>query len=177
MMDPAPLKELPFDPRKLPDPELELPDLDEAELGWRAWSVAYDLPRFGLPPKLYSATFKGYYWAPGRAAQAECKKGCLPDNLPGRSCNCGFYAAKSAKHLLALGYASRCHNIQGGKVGVIGEVAIWGKLIEGGQGWRSQYAYPTKLYIPFEASHLATPLAEAYGVDVALMNFIRKGGN
>lgn len=174
-MDEIEIAALPFDPRRLPDPELELPDLDEAEVGWRAWTVNYDLPRFGLPPKLHSATFKTHYWTPGRASMAACSRGCPPDDMPGRSCKCGFYAAKSVKHLLRLGYASRCHNINGGKVGVIGEVALWGKIVEGNQGYRAQYAYPTKLYLPFEANHLAKPLSEAYGVEVVPMNFIRKG--
>ncbi len=166
------IKELPYDPRKRPDSSLALPDLSEAVIGWRAWRVDVQLPRYGLPPKLYSASFD-YYWTPRRAAKAECDYGggCEGDELPGETCACGFYSAKSLKHLLSMGYAYYDAEYDG-KVCVVGKVACWGKVIEGGQGWRSSYAYPVALYVPFETAHLAKPLQEAYGAKTTLLNWM-----
>lgn len=165
------LRDLPFDPRKRPDPKLVLPDLKDAVIGWRVWRVKLEAPRYGLPPKLCSATFPDYYWTPRRAAIADCEyKDCQGDNLPGESCSCGFYSAKSLKHLLGMGY--HIYDAESGTVCVIGKVACWGKVIEGSQGWRSAKAYPVALFVPFEASHLAQPLAKAYGAKVSLMNFL-----
>lgn len=31
---------------------------------------------------------------------------------------------------------------------VLGRVALWGKVRQGPNGWRGQYAYPTHLYLP-----------------------------
>ncbi len=167
------LEGLPFDPRKVSDPELVLPDLTEAVEGWRTWSVKRDVPRFGLAPKLRSAT-NDYYWTPGRAAKAECNAGwsgqgpCVGDELPGENCSCGFYSAKSARHLLSMGYH---HEYRGSdEVSVIGKVACWGKVIEGTQGWRSTYAYPVQLYVPFHADQLAQPLRDGYGCKVAVLD-------
>jgi len=53
-------------------------------------------------------------------------------------------------------------------------VANWGKVVEGSQGWRSEYTYPLKLWLPFEAWYLAEALGNAYGVPVALKNTLAK---
>jgi hypothetical protein len=45
-------------------------------------------------------------------------------------------------------------------------------VIEGSQGWRAEYAYPTALYVPFETFSVAKPLQEAYGVPVKLLNLL-----
>ena len=164
------IRELPYDPRKRPDPNLALPDLKDAVIGWRAWQVKLELPRYGLSPRLESVS-STYYWTPRRASLAECEGGgCKGDELPGESCTCGFYSAKSLKHLLQMGYHR--YDLEGGYVCVVGKLACWGKVIEGSQGWRSSHAYPVQLYVPFEAAHLAKPIQEAYGSKVSLMNFM-----
>lgn len=99
--------------------------------------------------------------------------GCTPDEVPVTSCTCGFYSAKSAKHLLQLGYHR--YNVATGTVGIVGKVACWGRVIEGTQGWRSEFAYPVLLFVPYEAVHLIKPLRDAYGCKVAQLNFLKKG--
>lgn len=162
--------ELPYDPRKTPDPHLRVPDLTEAKEGWRAWNVDRELPAFGVAPKLYSATWGNYYWTPRRAALASCQYGCEKKEIPGESCSCGFYSAKDLEHLMRMGYPR--YDLEAPQVCVIGQIACWGKVIEGSQGWRSSKAYPIQLWVPFEAAHLAKPLREAYGCKVGLKNFI-----
>src|SRR5579875_108521 len=145
----------PFDPRKAPQRELRVPDLIEAVEGWRVWCVDYSLPLYGVPPKLQSVTHN-YYWAPRRAAAAECsvleaaaRFGVIDPDLahevPGERCTCGFYCAKTYEHLLSLRYVDWVDARGPEVVPVVGRVACWGKVIEGDQGWRSSMAYPHTL--------------------------------
>jgi hypothetical protein len=56
---------------------------------------------------------------------------------------------------------------------VLGQVANWGKVIEGTQGWRAELAYPVKLWVPFEAWKIAQALEAGYGVPVGLKNYLK----
>ena len=94
---------------------------------------------------MHSVTHSGYTWYPMQAAEAECGK----DHTPGDArCGCGFYSAKSLKHLIHLGYHSYGDYDQDRYTKVVGQVACWGQVTEGTQGWRSQYAYPVMLFVP-----------------------------
>lgn len=162
-----------FDPSKLVglnDQEFRAPDMIGCVEGWRAWSVDIELPKYGLPPKLESVTFS-YYWAPRVKARADCEK-CGAD-VPGEHCSCGFYSAKNLDHLRSMAYHS--YDPQRGTVSVVGRLACWGKVIEGTQGWRSEFAYPVELYVPFEAHKLAKPLSNGYGIPVKLLNLLNEG--
>jgi hypothetical protein len=58
-------------------------------------------------------------------------------------------------------------------VTIVGRLAMWGKVVEGSQGWRAEYAYPEMLYVPFEVARLiAMPAADTYGVPVTLLNVL-----
>lgn len=166
-----------------PDPDFEAPlldDLNDVKMpdvvgvveGWRTWKVA--APAYGMPPKLYSVTHGGYYWLPRQRAQAECPK-CERAGLtiPTQSCTCGFYTAATFEHLMSMPY--HFYNSEAGDYwSVVGVVANWGKVIPGTQGWRSQFAYPARLYVPFEAARLiAKPLKDTYGVPVKLLNTLK----
>jgi hypothetical protein len=158
------------DPSKLKglaDTEFRAPDLIGAVEGWRAWHVLREPPPYGTTPRLESVTWS-YYWAPRVKAAASCSKG--EDHVPGEHCTCGFYTAKTLAHLRDMGYHSYDEN--SGRVCVVGRIANWGKVIEGTQGWRSEFAYPVQLYVPFEAYRLAKPLSNAYGVPVKLLNLL-----
>lgn len=54
------------------------------------------------------------------------------EDIPGDRCSCGIYAYKAYEE------AKRAC----GGSGVLGEVYLWGKIIEGTDGYRAQYAYP-----------------------------------
>jgi hypothetical protein len=151
----------------LTDDDFRAPDVVGVAEGWRAWDVNREPPPYGTAPKMYSATHS-YYWAPRVKARAICLK--APDHVPGERCHCGFYSAKDLKHLRQMGYSLYDENSD--KVTIVGQLANWGKVIEGSQGWRSEYAYPMKLYIPFEAWRLARPLMRAYGVKAELLNLL-----
>lgn len=158
------------DPTKLTglnDDEFKAPDLVGTVEGWRAWRVDREPPAYGTAPKLHSATFS-YYWAPRVLARAECEK-CGPD-IPGETCTCGFYSAKSLDHLRSMGY--HAYDAESGHICVVGQLACWGKVIEGSQGWRAEKAYPVRLFVPFEGWRLGPALKKAYGVPVAMLNLL-----
>src|SRR5208283_2411839 len=90
-----------------------------------------------------------------------------PAQLPSFSCTCGVYAARTMDHLRQCGYR---------KLGVHGEVFLWGTVVEHERGWRAQFVYPKTLFlaantIPFSLSEINArlrTLAE-FGTDIFLM--------
>jgi hypothetical protein len=90
-----------------------------------------------------------------------------PAELPSFSCTCGVYAARTMEHLRQCGYR---------KLGVHGEVFLWGTVVEHERGWRAQFAYPKTLFlaaatIPFSLSEINArlrTLAE-FGTDIFLL--------
>jgi preprotein translocase subunit YajC len=87
--------------------------------------------------------------------------------LPSFGCTCGVYAARTMEHLRQCGYR---------KLGVHGEVYLWGTLVEHERGWRAQFAYPKVLFlaadtIPFSLSEINSRLKTLteFGTDVFLL--------
>ena len=164
---------LPIDPTAVvSDPNFQPVDPSRARIGWRAWRVDRELPKYGLPPKLYSASFP-YAWRPKQKAEADCPHCGQPDGVgvPGEDCSCGFYSAKSLKHLMHMGY--HLYQADSPSFTIVGQIGCWGKIVEGTQGWRSQYAYPIRLMIPYEAgADFGIRVRDAYGVKVRLLNFL-----
>jgi hypothetical protein len=143
--------------------------------GWRAWRV-HRTPDEDGQVLLRSATWD-YAWVPYEKARASCDR-CTSEDprsrecTPGEACSCGFYCARSLNHLRSMGYHT--YNADSdGDVTIVGRVANWGKVIPGTQGWRAEYAYPERLFVPFEvARNLALPVSNTYGVPVTLMNVL-----
>lgn len=158
--------------------EVRVPDTFEELIGWRTWQVALDLG-VGELPILRSVTYSSQFWTPREAVEATCErtshKGYEAHPVPVQSCSCGLYSAKTLEHLQSMNYHR--YDPDAGSVAVVGSVSLWGKVIEGTQGWRAQFGYPRELFVPFEAFRLVKPLTEAYGVPVKLMNILdRKRG-
>jgi hypothetical protein len=137
-------------------PEPLIPDIAGVVIGWRAWGIN------DHPLRLYSVTHAAV-WPPREPIEAECHK---PHAVPDPKCSCGLYAARTLDHLAGMGY----QRYRDDDFVVVGEVAMWGGVIPGTQGWRAQFAYPRRLLVPFEAWRYAAGLRDAYGVQVALSN-------
>jgi hypothetical protein len=156
--------------------ETLIPDVLGTVKGWRAWGIKPELPADGIP-LLHSVTYGRYIWKPREVQTAKCRRHAAahatedPPGVPGNHCSCGNYSAKDYDHLVSMQYHFYDAENQG-MFHVIGEVANWGKVVEGTQGWRAQHSYPVSLYVPFEAWPLALPLQTAYGVPVRLKNFL-----
>jgi preprotein translocase subunit YajC len=95
-----------------------------------------------------------------------------PAELPSFGCSCGVYAARTMEHLRQCGYR---------KLGVHGEVYLWGTVVEHERGWRAEFAYPKTLFlsadaIPFSLSEIHSrlqTLAE-FGTDIFLQRDSRR---
>jgi hypothetical protein len=131
-------------------------------VGWRAWVVTETADGLRLGSVLYEEV-----WAPGTTALASCRRRedffaepIPPHATPSSDCACGFHAARDPAD--ALSYL-KGRNEPSTVCRILGEVALWGRLVQTETGWRAAAAYPVRLYVPDEA--LAEPLA-VYGVPV-----------
>ena len=132
--------------------------------GWRAWVVTESPTGLRLGSVLHDLV-----WAHGRPALAECRREEDPFALPvpvhpvpGTECNCGFHAARDPAD--ALSYA-RGRDEASTVCRILGEVQLWGHVLETEGGWRASHAYPARLYVadPEVAAALG-----AYGVPVCV---------
>ena len=87
--------------------------------------------------------------------------------LPHFDCSCGVYAAKNIDHLRRFGYE---------ECGILGEVYLWGTVVEHKLGWRAQFAYPKSLFlppntIPFTLTEMDARLKTliAFGTDIFIV--------
>lgn len=146
--------------------DLLAPDSIEPLVGWRYWRAEggwlASLNRFQT-------------WPPRAALQARCE---LPDDQahpeppPGANCPCGIYAAVDLPTLQDLAHPDLSQPL------VVGEVAVWGRVIPAARGFRAQYAVPRRLWLVRESlpaleplgwpGDLPTTLARTYQVPVEL---------
>lgn len=86
---------------------------------------------------------------------------CNQTNLPRTRCSCGFYAYKEVSWLRHMNTGQSCihthHPIwlpNGAQhmplCYILGEVWMWGRVVEHERGYRSQYAAVKELYLPKE---------------------------
>jgi len=130
--------------------------------GWRAWVVTETPDGFRLGSVLHDLV-----WPNGQALVAECRREddpfatpIGPHPVPASECNCGFHAARDPVD--ALSYA-RGRDEPGTICRILGEVVLWGHVLETEGGWRASHAYPGRLYVP--DAELAAALA-GYSVPV-----------
>jgi hypothetical protein len=137
-----------------------IPDVAGIITGWRAWHVTTD--------GLLESLSQDHVWTPREATVATCGK---RHPVPHEKCMCGLYAARTLDHLAGMGY----NGYGADHFAIVGEVAMWGKVIVGTQGWRAQYAYPKRLLVPFEAWRHGKDLTNTYGVPAMLVNTLALG--
>ena len=126
------------------------PDVAEPIIGWRYWRFDRDCNR------LASLTGQAEVWPVNQAFRAACRFATRdPSDIryqfvggfkrarhdaPEEECTCGIYAARDLRNL-------RGKMLFGLGLKVVGEVAMWGKVIPGPGGYRAQFAYPRRLYV------------------------------
>jgi hypothetical protein len=110
----------------------DVPFSIEPVRGWRVWR----LRRLDGVLMLGSVMRPGT-WPPKHAMEATCP--WHPDEpLPGRGCTCGVYGASSPEDLSAMGVFHP-------GTGVLGSIAMWGRVVDHARGARSRFAYPERL--------------------------------
>jgi hypothetical protein len=117
---------------------------------WRIWFVVPEHRTSG-ELRLQSIVY-GKLWEPKVIVKASCRASITHEDheAPSADHKCGIYAVKTSeeahRYYRDPTYKARTEWMEIWKV--IGQVALWGKVIEGENGYRAQYAYPVKLMIP-----------------------------
>lgn len=146
------------------------PDYWEPMSAWRVWRVVRSGHGYRLASVIKTAT-----WPPGEALEAVCLRSTRLASwlrhrrthaVPHERCECGIYAAwlpEIRQYLseLSMGWAPAPR--------VVGQVALWGTVIECERGFRASRAYPSRLYVPADSPPRrgqvgAAEIAEALGV-------------
>ena len=136
-------------------------------VGYRAWVLregklsSYAVDNFWIPQKANVAQCCGHqqtkFWGPYSMQSGPKLIPHAGYEAPIPECGCGFYALKTLQYLEAW-LEHRKPNI------VIGEVYLWGKIIDCLYGYRAQYAYPKRFYSNGyecnDADNNSTPLRE-----------------
>jgi len=139
-------------------------ELSEAApvIGWRVWIATATADGLRLGSVLHHEV-----WTPETTALASCQRHddffaepMPPHWAPSSECGCGFHAARDPVD--ALRY------LQGRDepetvCRLLGEVALWGRLVETEAGWRAAAAYPVRLYV---ADETIAEALDVYGVPV-----------
>lgn len=134
------------------------PTASDPVVGWRYWHLRLD------PLRLGSVTQKGFTWPARRAIHARCVSSAHASPAPG--CACGIYAGRERAALREHGLCLPAGGL------VIGEVALWGTVLEEEDGYRGEHGYPRALSIVAETldgedlDGVVHRLSAAYGVPV-----------
>jgi hypothetical protein len=122
------------------------PDFVHTITAWRGW---------GATNGMLEALGSDSRWEPKRAPKANCLY--VSHAAPHMTCRCGYWSFRTFELLQAAmaNYA--------GTVDVIGQVEIWGRVIECENGFRSEFAYPKELWLLDEGLE---SLSWKYGVPV-----------
>ena len=110
-------------------------------------------------------SYPDHRWVPGQATSVADHGDCLEV----------FAAVKNSNDLHEQIRRWRKFGIS--ECSILGDVSLWGNVLEYKQGWRAQFAYPRNLTIPPEIIPLDTKKADlfldavtAYGADVFVAN-------
>lgn len=159
------------------------PDFAAPIVGWRTWLVVREADALRL-----ASVVKPTLWEPRRELVGEClrdhrslwlfrRRTRSGHGAPHFWCSCGIYASKDTK--LAGRYVFTREFERRHVVGrVIGLVSLWGRVLACARGWRAEFAYPRRIYVPMEAEEvsaserieeLALSLGD-YGVPVEIVS-------
>ena len=94
-------------------------------------------------------------WQPGRPMTCESKMGNKKLEVSNTS---GIYAFNNPKYLNPMLDFHTAFTVDG-------EVSLWGKVIKAEHGYRAEFAYPRKLFVPNNPT-VAAALRRDYGIEV-----------
>lgn len=146
--------------------------MTDAIIGWRKWLAD---PELGVLRSVY----KIQDWAPREKLCASCmirsgnviEGGSRPPCrlAPSMACSCGIYAVNTHNDLSRAGgnaSALVAPGVQAAqRVDVIGQVSLWGRILDCPHGWRSEFAYPYELFVVPPVT--ADPAREEEAITVA----------
>ncbi len=132
-------------------------DRSDPVFGWRYWQLS---PR----RLLRSVTQRGFEWQPNQVLKARCVE--IGHPAPADRCNCGIYANPDLEALREHGLCLAPDVI------VLGQVALWGKVVVDEPSLRGEFAYPARLSLVVDSLIDDTPAEAllqgliAYGIPV-----------
>lgn len=97
-------------------------------------------------------TQREFEWPPGRVLKAVCVEVGHP--APADRCNCGLYANPELEALRQHGLCLAPDVI------VLGQVALWGKVVVDEPSYRGEFAYPARLSLVVDSLVGGTPPEE-----------------
>ena len=143
------------------------PDFFEPLVAWRVWAVEREDGAARL-----RSLYRPSIWPVGIPLVARCQSRRFRlwrrtlHEAPESTCTCGIYAVPPYY------IPKRSGALPPGCTPVIGQVSLWGDVVECERGWRAGFAYPARLYVPsvcVGAEETAADL-EDYGVPVRLLD-------
>ena len=145
-----------------PEPPLSI----EPVRGWRVWRLVRIRGRLALRSLTHDSV-----WMPDESMHATCGRSSSGHRSPGEGCTCGLYATSTPEALARAGVFNP-------GTGVVGAIAMWGRVVEHGRGARSEFAYPARLRLVCgsclaEGSGAVAPV-EVVDTAGGLMPFCRK---
>ena len=130
----------------------------EPVVGWRVWRLVRIRGRLALRSLTHDSV-----WMPDESMHATCGRLSSGHRSPAEGCTCGLYATSTPEAL------ARARVFNPG-TGVVGAIAMWGRVVEHGRGARSEFAYPARLRLV-----CGSCLAEGSGA-VAPVEVVDSGG-
>lgn len=104
--------------------------------GYRIWHL--------ISGSLFSKALEDIEWAKYERMEAECLCSTI---LCDGECKGGIYAYRSLQDLVDDNYYDLMYAFYSETgVTVVGQVNLWGTVVEYSQGYRAEYAYPKALY-------------------------------
>lgn len=151
---------------------------------WRMWKFGYTYDDRQIPdlpfntvlkePRLVStginiSSISQTPWKPKAKTPAVHWREEKAHRAPQVACKCGYWSFKKPVDLVTNFFGQYTTN-------VFGKVSIWGRVIEGSIGYRSEYAYPIEVWVyqgivkafrhKLEGRSLTQELALTYGIEV-----------
>jgi hypothetical protein len=133
--------------------------------------IAYRMWMLNTCGRLFS--LNGAFWDPGKPLTARCRPLVYQKHeVPDQNCSCGVYALKKPPPgLPSLAPAVPNFGEEYFAGLVVGEVYLWGRVVEHSGGWRAEFAYPKSIYLRPEMlrdrwAKFFWPALTAYSADV-----------
>lgn len=128
----------------------------ECKVGWRGWDQV-------MQPGLICSM--GTVWLPEERVEAFCRRQ-HEEGIPGLDCACGIYSFNEPGLMKSEGYSRQA---------LLGEIWLWGRVVEHTKGWKAEYAYPRKFYatqkkIKDQPQGLLEYIAFRYGVPLEIIS-------
>jgi hypothetical protein len=151
------------------------PDIAGTVVAWRVWRVVASDRRY-----LLGSLIQPTLWPARQVLRAVCLRPPparswlrrrQPHIAPEPRCECGIYGAglDQIAHHLKNGV------VPGGAGRVVGQVSLWGTVIECERGFRGSCAYPLRIFVPSDAGGKRGRAEEpgrglaTYGVPIELL--------